>query len=707
MPWQIPNLHIAKPRSKTIRSLLIPLFSIKTKEPINTMPTYLPEAMNYVDETEARRLQRRTGSHASSETDATIGNSRLYESGRADHTQQMFDSMNQRYEASWSLEIAGHAEAGNPNKALELFFEMRRANLQPTHLTFSKVLKVCTSLRHLSLGMQIHGCTIRNGLIHHVFVSNSTIKLYSDSGFLAESVSLFKEASIRDQVTWALIISSCARIGSVEKSLSLFKEMNNGGLKPDGFVLASVINACSRINGLEKGKQVHGHIIKTGFASSLSVGNAVTSFYMRGNMLTDAYLVFDGMVHKDVISWTTMLSGLVQSGYGDKAMDVFDQMHHLGLYKDGFIFAGALGACSLFGSLEKGAQIHGLITRNGFESEAFIGNSLIDMYSKCGSIEMAQKVFNGMPSRNTVSWTAIIIGYAQNGHGNKTLGLFEEMQGLGIKPDHVTFIGVLSACRHSGLLEAGEKYFRDMERIHGIKARLEHYACMIDLLARKGCFTKASDLLKSMPYEPDPIIWGTLLGACRVHNNTQLAEEVAKRLLAIDPDCAGTHVLLANIYSAAERWEDVAKVRKLMREKGLMKEKGRSWISVRNQVYSFVMEDRSKPQTRMIYEMLARLRKEIELVGYVPDTGFALHDVEEEVKKQVLWYHSEKLAIAFGFLMTPSGAVIRVCKNLRICGDCHSSTKFISKVTGREIIVRDARRFHHFTDGQCSCGDYW
>lgn len=281
------------------------------------------------------------------------------------------------------------------------------------------------------------------------------------------------------------------------------------------------------------------------------------------------------------------------------------------------------------------------------------------------------------------------------------------MQQAGVKPNNITFVCVLSACSHAGLVDEGRHYFDSMFCDHGIMSTSEHYACMVDLLGRAGRIKEAEELINKMPIEPSASVWGALLGACRVHGDIELGKRAAENLLKLEPQCAGTHVLLSNIYAAAGRWDDVARVRKLMKDRGVKKETGVSWIEVRNTVHAFAVGDSLHPESERIHAMLETLTQQMKDAGYSPDTNCVLRDVEEEQKERILQHHSEKLALAFGLLTSPPGATIRIKKNLRVCDDCHSSIKFISKIVGREIIVRDTHRFHVFSGGLCSCKNYW
>eukprot|EP00253_Pinus_taeda_P021230 PITA_21230 len=306
-------------------------------------------------------------------------------------------------------------------------------------------------------------------------------------------------------------------------------------------------------------------------------------------------------------------------------------------------------------ALEEGKWIHDCVVRNGFKVDVPMGTALI-MYAKCGSIEIAQQLFDGMSKRDLISWNAIIGGYGMHGHGDEALELFSQMQQTGVKLDHITFIGILTAYSHSGLVHEGRQCFDCMSREYCITPRLEHYACMVNLLGHTGHLDEAEILINNMPFEPDAGVWGTLLGACRAHHNIELVERAAEHLFQLEPKKAANYVLLSNIYAAVGWWDGVAKMKK---------------------------------------------------AGYVADRSFVLHDVEDDDKEFIIGTHSEKLAIAFGLLRTDPVAKIQITKNLRVCGDCHSAIKYVSKIVSREIIVRDPNHFDHFRDGLCSCGDYW
>jgi pentatricopeptide repeat protein len=357
--------------------------------------------------------------------------------------------------------------------------------------------------------------------------------------------------------------------------------------------------------------------------------------------------------------------------------------------------------------LEWVKEVHSHALEAGFESDVRVGNALVHMYAKSGSIEDARLVFDRMEERNGITWNAMIGGLAQHGLGHEALELFRKMDADGVKPDECSFVAVLSACSHAGLLDDGHRLFAAMTQDYGIEPTVVHCTCMVDLLGRAGFLEEAKVFICNMPVEPNEATWGALLGACRTYGNVELGELSAKEILKLEPMNPSTYVLLSNIYAAAGKWEEVSMVRSMMQERGIRKEPGRSWIEVDDKIHRFVVGDTSHPEAKQIYAELNRLTERIKAEGYIPDTRLVLENIDEEDKELALCSHSEKLAIAYGLIHMPHGKPIRVYKNLRVCSDCHTATKFISKVTGREIVARDANRFHHFNDGVCSCGDYW
>lgn len=572
----------------------------------------------------------------------------------------------------------------------------------------------------------------------NVFSWNTMISGYVKCGRLESARDLFDKMRNRDTVTWNTMIAALVQRNQYSEVFKLFYQMQREGIEMSHFSLTNVLSACARSLALEQGKQIHGCSIKAGLLSHLYVASALVDTYAKCGLIEDARLVFNKMLTRDVLSWTTMISGYAkcgnvesgrelfdimpernmvswtamiggysQLGYGEEALELFYEMQVEGMKPDQFTFGSVLKACAGLAAPKQGKKVHAQLVKVGLESNIFVASALADMYAKCGIIEDSRHVFDKMPKLDVVAWNTMIAGYAQHGFGKDAIKLFEEMLQAGMKPDDVTFIVVLSACSHAGLVYEGRKYFDSMARDYCITPKEDHYACLIDLLGRAGQLDEAMDCITNMPFKPNANVWNALLGACRLHGNLELGIHAAERLLELEPQASATYILLSNIYAAVGRWDDAARVRKLMKDRGVKKEPGLSWIEVKNKMHKFIAEDRSHPQTEDIYAMLENLYEQMKEAGYVVNTNLVLHDVEQEQKQQSLSHHSEKLAIAFGLISTTPGTPLLIIKNLRVCGDCHTAVKFISKIVNREIIVRDTSRFHHFKDGLCSCGDYW
>eukprot|EP01018_Ginkgo_biloba_P039653 Gb_39956 [translate_table: standard] len=636
------------------------------------------------------------------------------------------------------VDLSTMCKEGRLSDALEILNVMDQRGIRPDFDTYNILLQGCISMKALEEGKRVHAHMIKARFEPGKFLGNQLVNMYAKFGSIEDAWKVFDKMHKRDAVSWATMIAGYAQNGYADQALKLYSQMLDDGKTLNQFTFGTVLSTLAGLGALQDGKGVHAQIIKTGFQSNVFVGTALVDLYFKCGRTDEACLVFDNMTERnvvsrnamiagyaqngleedarrmfdnmperDVISWNAMIAGYSQKGHGEEAIDLFCHMQLAGFKPTVRTFASVVSACASLAALERGKQIHSQIINLGFESHVFVGSALVDMYAKCGSTEDAFHVFDRLPQRNVVSWNAMIGGYAQNGHGERGVKLFGLMQQKCVKPDSVTFVCVLYACSHLGLVDEGRHYFESMSRDYGIMPALEHYICMVDLLGRAGLLHEAEEFIDQMPTQSSALVWLTLLGACRIHGNIETGKRAFECMIQIDPQDSAAYVLLSNIYAAAGRWEDVAKVRKMMKDKGVKKEPGRSWIEVKNKVHTFVARDRSHPCTKEIYEKLEILTEQIKEAGYVPDTNFVLQDVEHQQKEHLLFHHSEKLAIAFGLISTPPGASIRIVKNLRVCGDCHAATKYISKVVGRQIVVRDVSRFHHFKDGVCSCGDFW
>ena len=591
--------------------------------------------------------------------------------------------------------------------AIEFYGLMRSEGFLPNNFTFPFVLKACARLLDLQLGVKIHTLVVKGGFDCDVFVKTSLVCLYAKCGYLEDAHKVFDDIPDKNVVSWTAIISGYIGVGKFREAIDMFRRLLEMNLAPDSFTIVRVLSACTQLGDLNSGEWIHKCIMEMGMVRNVFVGTSLVDMYAKCGNMEKARSVFDGMPEKDIVSWGAMIQGYALNGLPKEAIDLFLQMQRENVKPDCYTVVGVLSACARLGALELGEWVSGLVDRNEFLYNPVLGTALIDLYAKCGSMSRAWEVFKGMKEKDRVVWNAIISGLAMNGYVKISFGLFGQVEKLGIKPDGNTFIGLLCGCTHAGLVDEGRRYFNSMYRFFSLTPSIEHYGCMVDLLGRAGLLDEAHQLIRNMPMEANAIVWGALLGACRIHRDTQLAELALKQLIELEPWNSGNYVLLSNIYSANLKWDEAAKVRLSMNEKRIQKPPGCSWIEVDGIVHEFLVGDKYHPLSEKIYAKLDELTKKMKVAGYVPTTDFVLFDIEEEEKEHFLGCHSEKLAIAFGLISTPPTAVIRVVKNLRVCGDCHMAIKLISSITGREITVRDNNRFHCFREGSCSCNDYW
>jgi pentatricopeptide repeat protein len=598
---------------------------------------------------------------------------------------RVFDQMPERDVLSWTVMIKAYARHGFAEDALSLFYHMLGTGVQPNQFTFASILPVCASVRALDQGIQIHQEIDRSGFQCDLFVANALIDMYAKcnrmenardvfekmlqrdvvswtalvagyaqngyideasrlfqimpernlvswnamiagylrNGHVDEAMQLFQKLPGRDVVSWTAMMAGYAQNGYGMEALKLFGQMKVEGMKPDSMTYASVVSACAGSASIERGMEIHGEIIKSGFLFDVLVANALIDVYAKSGSMEKAYNVFEGMSKRDmvswntmiaghvqdgdmqnammlfqempkqnVVSWTTMVAGYVQNGQSVKALELFQQMQLEDVKPDSNTFASVLSACADLAALEQGMEIHEEIVRSEFQSNLFVANALVDMYAKSGNVGKARDLFDNMHQRDVVSWTTMIAGYAMHGCAKEALKLFQQMQKFDVKPNRATLVCVLSACCHAGLVDEGRQYFDCMSKSYHIVPSMEHYGCMVDLLVRAGQLIEAQNFINRMPIKPDATVWGCLLAGCRIHNNIELAECVAECLFELDPKNAAPYVLLSNMYAAVGRGDGIEMVRRMMKERGVEKMPGCSWIEINKQVHVFLIGDR-------------------------------------------------------------------------------------------------------------------
>lgn len=620
--------------------------------------------------------------------------------GNMDSARHVFDESPELDSVSWNSILAGYVQLGDVQKAKQMFDRMPERN---------------------------------------TIASNSMIALFGKTGRVSDAFHLFIEMNEKDMVSWSALISCYEQNEMYEEALNIFKGMCAGGIELDEVVLVSVLSACAHLSAGETGKSIHGLATKLGIESYVNLQNALIAMYSKCEEVTEAEKLFDAGYHhldliswnsmisgyirssllekaealfysmpeKDLVSWSAMISGYAQNDRFSKTLELFQQMQLSGISPDETILVSVISACTHLGALDQGKWVHAYISKNSLKVNVILGTTLLNMYMKCGCVESAMDVFSKMEEKGVSTWNAAILGLAMNGLTERSLDLFLKMKNSSVKPNEITFMGVLGACRHMGLVHEGRSHFDSMVREFNVEPNVKHYGCMVDLLARAGELKEAEELIQTMPVAPDVSTWGALLGACKKHGDNEMGERVGRKLIELRPDHDGFHVLLSNMYASRGNWDDVIEIRGMMTENGVVKTPGCSMIEANGIVHEFLAGDRTHPQIHDIEKKLEEMGKRLKIEGYAPDMNEVFLEIDEEEKETSLFRHSEKLAVAFGLLYIAPPTPIRIMKNLRICNDCHRAFKVTSKAYDREIVVRDRHRFHHFKQGTCSCLDFW
>ncbi|KAH0927482.1 hypothetical protein HID58_019738 [Brassica napus] len=534
---------------------------------------------------------------------------------------------------------------------------------------------------------------------------------------------------------WNARLRELASQSLFSESISLYRSMLRSGSSPDAFSYPFTLKSCAALSLPVSGQQLHCHVIREGCVAEPFVITALISMYCKCGLVEDARKVFDentqshqlglavlnsfitmymkcgsvesgrrlfdGVPVKGLITWNAVMSGCAQNGLAYDVLEIYEEMKSYGVRPDPVTLVSVLSSCAHLGAQRIGQEVEKLVEANGFVSNVFVCNALISMYARCGNLAKARGVFDVMPVRSLVSWTAMIGCYGMHGMAETAVKLFDDMIKSGIRPDKTVFVMVLSTCSHSGLTEKGLELFDAMKREYKLEPGPEHYACVVDLLGRAGRIDEAMGFIESMPIEPDGAVWGALLGACKIHKNVDMAEIAFAKVIEFEPMNIGYYVLMSNIYTDSKNQEGIWRIRVMMRERGFKKEPGYSYVEHMGRVHLFLAGDRSHEQTEEVYRMLDELEASVmEIEGNTECDRCG--EVSSSTRE-----HSERLAVAFAILNTSPGAEILVIKNLRVCEDCHVFIKMVSKVVDRRFVVRDASRFHYFEDGLCSCKDYW
>lgn len=578
---------------------------------------------------------------------------------------------------TWNSLLSGYSRFGYDHEVFELLRMILMEGLRLNSSSITSVLRTVTNSGLIKHGKEIHGYVARHGFGSNIYVGTSLVDMYIKCRNLSNAQRVFDTLKNRNALTWNSLISGYAHEGLHDEALDLLQQMEMEDFQPD-----------------------------------LTTWNGLISGYSMKRMSMQAMLLIRQIkvngLKPNVVSWTALISGCCHNGDYKDALFFFTQMQKERVEPNSVTVASLLQACSGLALLKKGTELHCFAMRKGFDTDIFVATALIDMYSKSGGLKNAYRVFLMIANRNLASWNAMMMGFAAHGRGKEAILLFEEMCRLGVMPDGITFTALLSGCRHSGLINEGWKYFDEMKNSYKVTPTLEHYTCMVDLLARGGYLDEAMDFIQGMPFEPDASVWGAILGGCRIHKNIEIAETAVKNLFRLEPYNSANYLLMMSLYAYENRWEDAENVKITMNARGVRSRAGWSWIQIDQTIHVFEVDgEKPHPEIGEIYYELYRLISEFRKLGYVPDTSCIFHNVGQKEKEKMLMSHTEKLAITYGLINTDKSAAIRVIKNTRVCNDCHNTAKFVSRICGREILLRDAARFHRFVDGKCSCNDYW
>ena len=498
------------------------------------------------------------------------------------------------------------------NGGLRILELIDSGSIQLEASLYNKLLNESAKLGRIREGKDVHQHLLRSRFRDYQVVLNSVVNMYAKCGCLEDARKVFDEMPVRDVVSWTALITGFSQHERYEEALGLFLGLLRVGLEPNQFTFSSLLKAAGGMGSGKEGRQIHGFCLKYGCDGNVYVGSALVDMYVRCGLMEEGGGVFRGLSSKNDVSWNALIAGHARRGEGEDALRVFKQMQKEDFRATHFTYSSVFSACASIGAFEQGKWVHGHMIKSGLKPVAFVGNTLLDMYAKSGSIMDAIKVFDRLVKRDVVSWNSLLTACAQHGRGSDTIRYFEKMLKIGIKPNAITFLCLLTACSHAGLLEQGEHYFNLMKK-YDIEPDTSHYVTVVDLIGRAGDFDRAVMVIEHMPIKPEAAVWKALLGACRMHKNAELGAYAAEQVFKLDPNDSGPHIILYNIYASAGRWKEAAKARKAMRERGVKKEPACSWVEIENAVHMFVANDDTHPQREEVLKMWEKITLKIQI----------------------------------------------------------------------------------------------
>lgn len=643
-------------------------------------------------------------------SDVFISNSLIVmysEFGEIDSAERVFNEMPLRDLVSWNSMVRAYVSCGERGKALSCLRDMRDASsLKPDRIGIIAALQACSTEAHRKQGKEIHCYALRHGFGSDSRVCTSLIDMYCKSGSMIAAERLFNCGFSRTVVTWNALIDGYTSNNRPRESLGCIVRMQYDDIEPDAITMVSLLPSCSQLSNLSQGRSIHGAALRRGFLPHLVLETSLVDMYAKCGDLESAERVFSQMTERNLVSWNTMINAHILNDQILEAVELFLDLQEKGPKPDIYTISSIVSAFSSLGLLQQARQIHAYAVKSGYSSSTFILNSIIYLYAKCGDLRTSRRIFEGMLSRDTVSWNAIIMACAIHGEGSSATELFSRMQRDGPPPNVSTFVSLLSACSISGLADEGWMFFSLMQEQYGLAPQIEHYGCMVDLIGRTGDLDLAMSFIEKLPLTPTARIWGSLLAASRKSKRIDVAEAAAEKIFPLKHDNTGCFIILHNLYTDLGRWDDAEKVRSSMQDHGLLRTEARSVVQLDNKAYSFINGGGAHAGASLTRQVSDLLSKKIGEAVEAPSAAFNVQEALAQ-KKNSPCHHSVRLAVCFGLISSSPGTPVLVKKNVRICDDCHLAIKQISKVCRRHIVVGDSRIYHHFKEGSCSCGDYW
>ncbi|PUZ36152.1 hypothetical protein GQ55_9G016000 [Panicum hallii var. hallii] len=635
--------------------------------------------------------------------------------GMIDEVRLVFDRAQERDEVSWNLLLLAYVRMGWPEVAVNVLVWMHRSGVKLDAFALGGILKACSELKDSEdVRMMLHGCVVKVGLDLDVFVGSAMVDMYAKNGGLEEAIKVFDCIPGQNVVIYNAMIAGFARLGNEPcpeiriEAVRLYANLLQKRIRPSKFTLKSVLEVCNLTNAVRCGRQIHAHVILGGFEDDEFIGNALINLYAKAQLVDDSLRCFHRTPKQEIFTWTSMITAFVQDGHSFKALNLFRELLYLEKEPDQFTMSCVMNACSALSVPITCEQIHCYAVKSGFDQFTLCGNSQIEMYRCTGDLKAAKKTFEKISCLDTFSWSQMILSYAVHGHEREALLLFKKMFDCGVIVNKFTFLAVLIACSHQGLVDEGFRHYESMVSDYGFVPDVNHIACMVDLLGHVGKVADAEDFIMRSGLENDAVLWHALLRACRINGDKNRGVKIGEKLMTLEPSAASSYVMLYSLYMDAGKISLAMRTRGQMRERGMTKEAGISWAEFGGSIHQFADGDNScsqKPESfTRLEELLVRVKQKTEHGGMnVWELGFQARKVgENSISK-----HGELLVVALGLSTLPNTAPVRVMKNQNMSWESHETLKLLSEGENREIIIRDPARFHHFSQGSCSCRDYW